>query len=61
MSATVVHSENGGLKLVGSNTLAHPTGYTSVDRTGLPHTPIAATVHSEELSLPKWMGSRLSY
>ena len=34
MSATVVHSENGGLKLVGSNTLAHPTGYTSVDRTG---------------------------
>ncbi len=34
MSATVVHSKNGGLKLVGSNTLAHPTGYTSVDRTG---------------------------
>jgi len=34
MAATVVHSENTGLKLVGSNTLAHPTGYTSVDRTG---------------------------
>ena len=34
MSATVAYTENGGLKLVGSNTLAHPTGYTSVDRTG---------------------------
>ena len=34
MATTVVHSEIGGLRLVGSNTLAHPTGYTSVDRTG---------------------------
>lgn len=34
MAATVVHSKNGELKLIGSNTLTHPTGYTSVDRTG---------------------------
>lgn len=33
-AATVATSESGGMDLIGSNTLTHPVGYTSIDRTG---------------------------